>query len=177
MQGFAGAAIIACVSDPDTESIVLPEVAIHLSARHFPVLIVTWFGPPSPPSVERYAAWLERMGERAAAEGTKLAVIGDTTGMEGRPGPEVRRAMAAAIERLQTRHPGRVLGVTSIISQPMMRAVITMVLAITRQKIDLKPVKNVQQAIDRTFLLLDAAKIPRPAGLDGASYTRPARPR
>lgn len=162
--------------DPDTETVVLPEVAIHLGARHFPVLVVTWFGAPNPSIVDRYAQWLERMGERADAEGTKLVIVGDTTGMVGRPGPDVRRAMAAAIERVQLRHPGRVLGVTSIVAQPVMRAVFTMVLAITRQKLDIELVKNVPQALERTFALLDAAKIPRPEGLDATRYQRPARP-
>jgi hypothetical protein len=164
------------VPEADTESVVLPEVALHLSARHFPVLVATWFGVPNPEIIARYSDWLDGMGARAEVEGTKLVILGDTTELEGRPGPEVRRAMANALERLQARHPGRVVGITTIIGQPMMRAVITMVLAITRQKVNLKPVKDVQQALARTFELLDEAAIPRPAGLD-STYRRPARPR
>src|SRR5690606_32962106 len=59
--------------DPDVDCIVMPEVAMHLDARHFPVLIATWFGVPNPDIVLRYGEWLERMAALAAAEDTRLA--------------------------------------------------------------------------------------------------------
>lgn len=179
MQRFPYTDMMATVTgsdDPDVDCIVMPEVAMHLDARHFPVLIATWFGVPNPDIVLRYGEWLERMAALAAAEDTRLAVLGDITGFTERPGPDVRRAMAAAIERLQERHPGRILGVTTIIDQPVMRAVITMVLAITRRTLDLRPVKDFEQALARTFALLDEAGIPRPKELDAATYRRPSRP-
>jgi hypothetical protein len=163
--------------EPETETIVVPAAALHLSARYYPVVVATWFGVLDPSIVDRYGAWLERMGERAAARSERLVIIGDVTGLEARPDPDVRRAMAAAIERLQTRHPGRILGVSTIIGSPVMRAVINMVLAITRQKLDLKPVKDMEQAIVRTLELLEGAGIPRPQGLDATTYQRPTRPR
>lgn len=161
----------------DSETIVVPGVALHLEARWFPVLVVTWFGTASGGAVERYAAWLDRMGERAKAADTRLVIVGDITRLEERPGPEVRAAMAAAIDRLQARHPQRFLGGSNIIAQPVMRAVLLMVLALTRRTLDMKPVKDLEQALARTFALLDEAGIPRPAGLDAASYRSPARPR
>lgn len=163
--------------DADIETIVLPEVALHLDARWFPVLIVTWFGLPVIGGVERYVTWLDRMAARAKVEDTRLVILGDTTRLEERPGPEVRAEMAAAIEGLQARHPGRFLGGSTIVAQPVMRAVLLMVLALTRRVLDMKPVKDFEQALERTFALLDEAGIPRPAGLDLASYRSPARPR
>jgi hypothetical protein len=165
------------VPGSDIETIVLPEVALHLDARWFPVLVATWFGRTTVGAVERYAAWLDRMGVRAEAEGTRLVILGDTTRLEDRPGPDVRTAMAATIEGLQARHPGRFLGGSTIVAQPVMRAVLLMVLALTRRALDIKPVKDFEQALERTFALLDEAGIPRPAGLDAASYQGPARPR
>lgn len=167
----------AVVSEPDVEPVVLPHGALHLDARHFPVLLVTWFGVPDPQLVERYVDWLLRMADRAVAEGTRIVVLGDTTGMEERPGPEMRRAMATGIDRIMSAHPGTLLGVTSVIGQPVMRAVITMVLAITRRQLDLRPVKDLAHGLARTFELLDAAGIPRPPGLDAATHRRPERPR
>lgn len=164
-------------SAADTESFVLLEAAMHLDARHFPVLMVTWFGKANPELVEYYGDWLERMGARAAVAATQLVVLGDTTALEERPGPEVRRAMARAMDRMQARFPGRVAGVTTVISSPVMRAVITMVLAITRHKLDVKPVKDLSEGFARTLALLEVAGIPRPAGFDEASYQRPERPR
>jgi hypothetical protein len=165
------------VTDADAETIVLPAIALHLEARWFPVLVATWFGVASVGVVERYVAWLDRMGQRAEAEGTRLVLVGDTTRLEDRPGPDVRAAMAAAIDRLTTRHPGRFLGGSTIVAQPVMRAVLLMVLALTRRTLDMKPVKDLEHALARTFALLDQAGIPRPAGLDAASYRAPARPR
>ena len=153
-------------ADPDIECVVLPAVAVHLSARHFPVIIATWFGT-------HLSAWFERMCARAEAEGTKIVFIGDTTDMEQQPGPEVRRTMAQGIQRVLTKHPGRLLGVTTIVGPPMMRAVIIMVLALTRDKLNWKPVKNLQQALERSFSLLDEAKVSRPEGLDAKTYRRP----
>lgn len=161
----------------DIETIVLPEVALHLDTRWFPVLIVTWFGHPSAGGVVRYEAWLDQMAARARAEGTKLVILGDTSRLEERPGPDVRTAMAAAIEGLHARHPGRFLGGSTIVAQPVMRAVLLMVLALSRRVLDMKPVKDFEQALERTFALLDAAGIPRPVGLDAASYRSPERPR
>lgn len=164
------------VADADIETIVLPKVALHLDARAFPVLVVTWFGSPSAEAVERYTAWLERMGARAEAEGTKLVIVGDTTRLDERPGPDVRTVMAAAIDRLQHRHPGTFLGGSMIVAQPVMRAVLFMVLALTRRKLDMQPVKDLEHAFTRSFGLLEAAGIGRPAGLDPASFRSPARP-
>jgi hypothetical protein len=165
------------VPDADIETIVLPEVALHLDARWFPVLIVTWFGHPVVGGIDRYVAWLDRMAARARAEDTKLVILGDTSRLEDRPGPEVRTAMAAAIEGLLARNPGRFLGGSTIVAQPVMRAVLLMVLALTRRVLDMKPVKDFEQALERTFALLDEAGIPRPAGLDLASHRSPTRPR
>lgn len=164
------------MSGSDIETIVLRGVALHLDARWFPVLIATWFGVPTTGVVERYAAWLDRMADRARDEGTKLVIMGDTTRLEERPGPDVRTTMAAAIGSLQARHPGRFLGGSTIVEGPVMRAVLLMVLALTRRALDMRPVRDLEHAFVRTFALLDEAGIPRPAGLDAKSYRSPARP-
>jgi hypothetical protein len=162
------------VSDPDTEAIVLPEVALHLDARWFPVVVATWFGVATARAVERYGGWLERMGARAGAADTQVVIVGDTTRLQERPTPEVRVTMAAMIERLTARHPDRFLGGSTIIGDPVMRAVLAMVLALTRRKLDMRPVKDMRQALARTFALLDQAGIPRPQGLDVETFRSPA---
>jgi len=176
VQVFPLQVILRGVPGADIELIVLPQVALHLNARWFPVLVATWFGTATVEAIERYAAWLDGMAVRASAEGTKVVILGDTTSLEDRPGPEVRTAMAAAIEGLQARNPGCILGGSTIVAEPVMRAVLLMVLALTRRKLDMKPVKDFAHGLERTFALLDEAGIPRPAGLDVASYERPARP-
>jgi len=162
-------------ADTDIECVVLPEVAVHLSAQHFPVIIATWFGTPNQQIVTHLGTWFERMCARAEAENTKVVFIGDTTGMEQQPGPEVRREIASGIQRVVAQYPGRLLGVTTIVGPPMMRAVIIMVLALTRDKLNWKPVKNLPQALERSFALLAEVGIARPKGLDAATYRRPPR--
>lgn len=163
--------------DDDSETLALPGVGLHMEARWFPVLVATWFGTVSVRAVEHYVAWLERMGARAEVEGTRLVILGDITRLEQRPGPDVRAAMAAAIDGLVTRHPKRFLGGSTIVGQPIMRAVLLMVLALTRRSLDMRPVKDLGEGIARSFALLEAAGIPRPPGLDAATYRTPARPR
>lgn len=165
------------VRDDESEAFALPGVGLHMEARWFPVLVATWFGTASVSAVERYATWLARMGARAEAGGTRIVILGDITRLEQRPGPDVRAAMAAAIDGLVTRHPGRFLGGSTIVGQPIMRAVLLMVLALTRRSLDMRPVRDLEEGIARSFALLDGAGIPRPPGLDAASYRSPERPR
>lgn len=150
-------------------------VTLHLSTQYFPIVIATWFGVPSVNIIERYGAWLNRMADRAKKQGTKVVLLGDFT-TAARPTPEVRRAMATAIERLTERHGDGFLGGSTIIGQPLMRAVVTMVLALTRQKIDFKPVKSLAAGFERTRQLMDAAGIPWPEGFDPKTYERPQGP-
>ncbi|MCA9710669.1 MAG: hypothetical protein KDK70_32805 [Myxococcales bacterium] len=158
-----------------TRIMVLPGVTLHVTARYFPVVIATWFGTPTVEAVERYADWLATMSSRAKAEGTKVVIIGDTTA-SGRPGPDVRRGMARALERLGGPNREGLMGGSTIIGHPLMRAVLSIVMAITREKIDLKPVKSLEAAFDRTRELLDEAGIPWPEGLDLQTYQRPTLP-
>lgn len=68
------------------------------------------------------------------------------------------------------------LGGSTIIAQPLMRAVITVVLALTREPIDFKPVKSAEAGFERTRQLLADAGIPWPEGFDPATYRRPEAP-
>lgn len=148
---------------------------MHLNAEHFPVLLPTWFGNPSVPSVECFIDWLDRMAARAKQEGTKVVLMGDLTQAQ-RPTPEVRRALARSLDRFEARNGDGFIGGSTIIGQPLMRAVVTMVLALTRVKIDFRPVKSLAAAFERTRRLLDAAGIPWPEGLDPDTYERPKLP-
>ncbi len=163
--------------DPDIEIIDLPGLVLHLSAEHFPALLVTWFGVPRVELVERYSQWLLRMAARAEAEGTKLAILDNTASLDGLPGPEVRRAMATAMEGLTTSHPGVLLGAVVVMTNPFMRAAVTMVLAISRQEFEVKPQKDLGQGVAHVLSLLERAGIARPAGLDPQTYRAPERPR
>lgn len=164
------------MSETAIETIISPEVALHLNSVHFPVLCVTWFGRPTIDSVRRYGAWLHRMATRAEEQGTQIVLLGDVTALDGRPGPEVRKAMGETIIGLAEQHPHGLLGGTTIVGDPLMRAALIIVVALSRRKLVLKPVKTFEQALARTHELLDAAGIERPPGLDAATYQQPERP-
>ncbi|MEM9453865.1 MAG: hypothetical protein AAGF11_06775 [Myxococcota bacterium] len=164
------------MSEADIEIVELRGVTVYLSAEHFPVLIPTWFGNPSVPSVERFIDWLDRMAARAKQEGTKVVLMGDLTQAQ-RPSPEVRRALAHALDRFHGRNGDGFLGGSTIIGQPLMRAVVIMVLALTRTQINFRPVKSLAAAFERTRRLLDAAGIAWPEGLDPDTYERPKPPK
>ena len=163
------------MSEDGIEILRAPGVMLHLSARHFPVLIVTWFGMPSVGVAERYVDWIDRMAARAKEEGTKVVILGDTTD-SGQPSPEVRRAMARALERLAERNGDGFIGGTTIINNPFVRAAITIVLTLVRAKIDFKPVRSVEAAFERIQDLLHREGIPWPEGLDPQTYERPPPP-
>lgn len=162
------------MSDSDIETIVLPGVAMHLDATYFPVLCATWFGVPSVKVVEGYVRWIDRMASRAEAEGTKIALLGDSTRIEGRPGPEIRRAMGRELSAFADRHPGTMLGGATVIGDPLMRAVISVVVALSRREFRLKPVRSFDKAVARVREVLTEAGIPMPAGLE--ERPEPSRP-
>lgn len=163
------------MSEDGTQTLVYPGVAMYLSARYFPVLIATWFGDPSVEIARRYVDWLEQMTIRAKEEGTKVVVLGDTTTVS-RPSPEVRRAIALALAGFLDRNGDGFVGGATIIDKPLMRAVITTVMALTRNRPNFKPVKSLEAAFERIQELLQDAGIPWPEGLDPQTYQRPARP-
>ncbi len=151
-------------------------VALHLSAVHFPVLMVTWFGTSTGESVRRYAQWLGRMGDRAEVEGTQFVLLGDTTSLESRPGPEVRRVLLQVVDQIAADYPQSFLGGTTVMTHPLMRAALIMVMTLSRRPFEMKAARDMTQAIERTFELLDAAGVPRPPGLDASTYQPPPRP-
>lgn len=159
------------------ESFTSDGVSIVLNPEHFPVVVATWFGTPTHAVVDAYLQWLSGVTKRAQEEGTRFVVIGDTTGMDERPGPELRRHLASAIDKFQAEAGDTVLGVMTIFSNPLMRAVVTMTLFITQRQLQLVPVKGMAEAIDRARELLRQAGVEPPAGLDAETYRRPADPR
>lgn len=162
------------MAESDFETIVLPGVAMHLDATFFPVLCATWFGTPSVEVVEAYIGWIDRMATRADAEGTKLVLLGDSSRIEGRPGPEIRRAMGKAISGLTNRHPGTLLGGATVIGDPLMRAVISIIVALSRRGFRLTPVRSYDKAVESVREILTEAGIPVPDGLD--DRPTPSRP-
>ncbi|MEM9459858.1 MAG: hypothetical protein AAGF11_37120 [Myxococcota bacterium] len=164
------------MSGSDFEHIVLPEIALVLDVQHFPVLIVTWFGVPVPALVPRYTDWLMRIVARAETESTRLVLIDDVVGLTERPDPEARRTMAQALKSVSDEHAERLLGASVVVSNPFVRAAITVVMSLTRRPFDIKPARDMEQALAHARRMLEQAGLTWPEGLDAKSYRRPDRP-
>ncbi len=149
--------------------------ALHMSAEHFPVVIVTWFGSPSADMVPEYIGWLTKQGQRAADEDTKLVLLGDTAAIEVQPGPEMRRAMVRAVRDFADAYP-QFLGGATVVSNPLVRTALRMALMLLPKSFDFKPARTVEQALEHAFGLLDAAQVARPPRLKSTDYRRPVRP-
>lgn len=158
------------------ESCTSAQASIVFNSEHYPILFVTWFGIPTPAVVTGYTEWLFRMAERARSEGTRFVVIGDTTSMGGRPGPDVRRLLAQAMDDVTERTGDRFLGALTIIDGGLMRAVVTMTLYLARKKFAITPVRSLAEALPKAYEILDKAGQARPPGLDLETYERPSHP-
>ncbi|MEM7152581.1 MAG: hypothetical protein AAF799_07055 [Myxococcota bacterium] len=158
------------------ESCTSAQASIVFNSEHYPILFVTWFGMPTSAVVHGYTEWLGRMAERARREGNRFVVIGDTTDMGGRPGPETRRVLAEGIDRVTAEVGDTFLGSLTIIDGAFMRAVITMTLYLTRRGLTLIPVRSLAEALPKAFAMLEEAGVPGPTGLTLDTYERPSHP-
>ena len=167
--------IIRPVLDSNIKTIAFDDGAAHFDARYFPVVLITWFGVISEPGIQIYSEWVDRMASRASEESTRMFLIEDISDCE-RPTPEVRRLLGRTLTQLAKRHGTLYLGGSMIIPSAFMRAAFTIVKVLAGNLLDYKPVKCVEDAMERAFSMLDEAGIERPEDLDPATYRRPDRP-
>jgi len=160
----------------DVETHASAEAAIVLSAEHYPVLLITWFGDPTLATAEAYASWLERMARRARAAGDDFVIVGDTSRVRSKASPELRQNMASGLETFQQIAGDHLLGVFTVVTNGVTRTIIRMTLYLTRRKLPFTPAKTMDEALNLALARLDEAGVPRPAGLDPARYTAPSHP-
>ena len=108
-----------------------------------------------------------------AAKGQKLISISDATQAE-RPSPEVRKYWAESLAETTPERDAATLATYVVINSAVMRGVMTAIGWLSERARAIKSVSSLSDAIRDALADLDAAGIPRPAGLDPDSYTPPA---
>lgn len=144
----------------------LADGVLRTETSHFPVVILRWRGDPTVAAVEACREWLDRMISRAASTSTKLYLINDTSD-SGRPSPTIRRELSALIHHL-AKHPDRahLLGGAVIVPGAILRATFSMVIALARIDLGFRPVKSMDQALERALRVLADAGVEVPASLE-----------
>jgi len=140
------------------------------------VLLVTWFGEPTSTVVDVYAEWMTAQARQARDTQTRFIIIGDTTRVDGRPSPDMRRLMAQALQDVQDVAGDSLLRIFTVIDSALLRTVINMTMYLMRQKLPFSSARSIDDALSRALALLDEFGIPRPDGLDPATYEPPGHP-
>ncbi len=159
-----------------TESYASPEAAVILSAEHLPVVFVTWFGRPSSKAVETYAEWMVEQARRAHESQSPFIIIGDTTAVDGHPGPVLRRQMANVLNDVRKAAGESLLHIFTVIDNMTLRTIVKMTTFLIRRELPSMAVRDLEDALNRAFQVLDEAGVPRPEGLDPTTYRSPDHP-
>lgn len=147
--------------------------ALATEDMFFPVVVSTWFGPPTEPLVRGYFAWLAEQVERAQRSNLPLVNITDA-GLARSPSAEVRRLIADETKRMKGGQ--RPVKDYVVIENAVMRGVLN---AISWLHGDLRAVMvaTTAQAIDAAIRDLAHAGCPAPSGLQPLRWRRPDRVR
>jgi len=146
--------------------------AVTLDARWFPVVIATWSGTTDVGHVDTYNAWLDAQVARARRERTRIALIND--GLDSvRPSAAVRQRFVASSRTRAVEQRDCVVSSFVVVRGAFLLGVIASVLSMLGIGVRLSTVADTRVALERSLARLDALGVPRPAGLDPASYVRP----
>lgn len=153
-----------------TERIVDGAAEVLLDDGLAPILIVTWWGAATPRTIDGFHAWVDRHVAAAAASGTKLALVNDSTDAE-RPSPDARRRY---IEH--DVDPTILIAAPTVVTNPLVRGAMTAVGWVMGER--MKAVTSHATMIEaleqaRATLLAAGVRVPASARFDG--YTRASR--
>ncbi len=143
--------------------------------RHFPVLIVTWFGEPTEPLVRAYFAWSDEVAREAHANGQRYAIISDNSHAL-RPSPTVRKLIATLIDEGPAAKTDRVVASFAVFESALVRGAVTAMQWLSRQSWNLHTTATVQHAVEGALDALAEQGIQRPAHLSPATYVTPEAP-
>ncbi len=149
------------------------ESTVYFDDSHLPVLIVTFMGTTNLQACEWFGARYGEVLEAAHARGEKVVSISDAS-RANRPPPEVRRFFAEWMGTIPDHLNEATLASIAVITNPLMRGAMTAIGWINEDVRDVVSVPSLEQGIERAMAMLDAAGVPRPTGLDAASYRVPS---
>lgn len=82
--------------------------------RHYPILVMTFFGAASVRGVRQHFRWMHEQADRALRERISLAVVMDS-GLSGVPDAETRRVIADEATALNAKIPSALRWHTSVV--------------------------------------------------------------
>jgi hypothetical protein len=145
-----------------------------LDDRWFPVVIGTWWGELSPELIVSYFGWYDGQLARARSEGTKISLITDGLDVQ-RPSGEARKSLAIESQVREAANRELVVSTYVVVHGALLLGVLASVMSVFRGGLRISSTSDMVTALERTLARFDQAGLPRPAGLDPATYVRPSR--
>jgi hypothetical protein len=144
-------------------------------ARHFPVLIATWFGEPTERLVRRYFAWSDEVASEAYERRERYVIIADNTKAR-RPQPQTRALIATLIDAGPAAKTDRIVESFAVFDSALVRGAVTAMQWLSKKDWNLTTTATVQQAITAALAVLAKHGLRRPPGLSAERYVAPSRP-
>jgi hypothetical protein len=143
--------------------------------RHFPVLIVTWFGEPTEHLVRRYFGWSDDVARHAIARGQRYVIISDNSRAR-RPPPTVRKIVSKLIDDGPAAATDCVIETFVVFESALVRGAVTAMQWLSMKDWNLRTAATVQLAVEGALKAVDDYGLPRPARLSAATYVAPEPP-
>ena len=140
--------------------------------RYAPVLISIWRGRSELENVKWHWAEHNAIIEEFVRRGQRFVLVSDASEAE-RPSPTVRKFFADSSDASPKEWADFTLANYVVFTSAVMRGTLTAISWVSERAARIKTAASVQEAIERALADLDAAGIPRPAGLDPANYRPP----
>jgi hypothetical protein len=146
---------------------------IVVDDTHFPVIIATWMGSPTPSAVRGYFAWLDDMLARAKRERTILVNVTDST-LAGMPSADVRRLVADLTKAWGRQGADGLVSAHVVVDNALIRGVLR---ALAWLHGDMRTIQHAtcEQALEASIDTLRASGLVPPASLVPSAWRRPSR--
>jgi hypothetical protein len=151
-----------------------PTGVVALDDRWFPVVIATWWGEIVSEHVEAHYAWYDRELARAASEGSKLVAVNDILELQ-RVAGAIRRRFAEETDAREDELRENVVGIFVVARRALWLGMAAAVVSMVGGGLRISSFGDMPSALERALVKLDHASVPRPAGLDPATYVRPSQ--
>ena len=130
-------------------------------ARHFPLVVITWFGEMNEATYRQFHDWMCSVVERAQAEGTKVAMVNDARNAR-RPPPTVRKYIAELTDSMVGEFEAYSVDNFIVIDNALVRGALTAMQWLSNARWGVRPVPSLAEALERALRLLEAENIPVP---------------
>ncbi len=166
--GYSGRRMDQLVTLRDERSSVVVD------SRAWPIVIATWFGPPTEALVDWYFDAHAQVLDRARTRRERLVLITDTFATE-RPSATARKRIADRTAAQPEDVPLLTLASYIVIQNALIRGAVTALGWILPALAESDTVDSIEAGIDGGLAALDAAGVPRPHDFSAQRYRRPSR--